>query len=393
MASLLRTSRDKLRALPARRKILRVVTIFSSAWVYILTLGGFAEASITLPAPVNNVTAILYGDLWSYSLALLNEAAGFGTIQPGEPFAVQSTPGKIQDLIVVLTGASGSGVNDNTDPGGLKSDNAFVAPSGQGSPSYFRTGNTTSGLEFHSGSVPNTNNSSQAEDVNRFQVDTAALRTVVGTGNQLLFFFNLNEDNSNPPNLDGQDILAWAQIDLIDLSGMLPTKTYYLTSDLMNSQINGGPDETSLLGTGISNPLVIDSRWVYVYGIITVDASGNFLHFGPPIGSDPPGSKAVNQNLGADLAAFALYSEELSNLVMDPNSGYDVLSADIRLARLSNGYEQIFVMGGQVSSTPEIIPEPSTSMIYLGMIIGLCYRCLRRRNNLCFLQSNINSAS
>src|SRR5689334_15159214 len=55
---------------------------------------------------------VQYGDAQSYALAVLNYQAVGGN-NPGDPFYVNSTPGAIKDLIVIATGAGGTGVTTN----------------------------------------------------------------------------------------------------------------------------------------------------------------------------------------------------------------------------------------------------------------------------------------
>src|SRR5258707_1109777 len=80
---------------------------------------------LTLPtaSPFNSAT---FGDGVAYALPVLG-------------IDVQSSPGQIDDCIVVATGANGTGVTTNF--AGM--DNAYSTPNGTGGSPYFRTGDPT----------------------------------------------------------------------------------------------------------------------------------------------------------------------------------------------------------------------------------------------------------
>ncbi|MCF8106506.1 MAG: PEP-CTERM sorting domain-containing protein, partial [Desulfohalobiaceae bacterium] len=83
---------------------------------------------------------------------------------------------------------------------------------------------------------------------------------------------------------------------------------------------------------------------------------------------DPAAVTTLNHNLGANEAAYALFSPELNGGLADwLGQGYDVLSMSIFLDELSNGYEQIFLQ----SSTVQPIPEPTTMLLLGTGLLGL----------------------
>ena len=95
------------------------------------TVSGLASADL-FPTPLPNTGFVQYQDFNSYSLPILNYfATGTTTQNPGDPFYIPSSPGQIQDLIVVYTGAGGTGVTTNlsTEPF-VTADNAESACSG-----------------------------------------------------------------------------------------------------------------------------------------------------------------------------------------------------------------------------------------------------------------------
>ncbi|MBT8446734.1 MAG: PEP-CTERM sorting domain-containing protein, partial [Gammaproteobacteria bacterium] len=221
---------------------------------------------------------------------------------------------------------------------------------------------------------------------------------------------NLNDTNS-VNGLPGQDQLAWAEVMVRDLQDSSRDRTFYLSASddpfgistvadelatgLADSIANGAPEPvpaTDPVGTGdfgdtsgdgcagivfggltsgcddtngdfIPDDLEgIDSRWGYVHGQICVDDNGDIAHLGEcnsAIG-DPNSYSTVNQNLGANEVAFAIFNDELSELVNDDTNGYDVLSARILLSRIDNGFEQAFIRGVMFPPDDNGMPEPLT---------------------------------
>jgi hypothetical protein len=123
-------------------------------------------------------TYVTYGDGNSYALAVDAAISGFCG-GPGCPLYVNSTPGAIQDLIVVATGANGGPVNTNF--AGM--DNALSTPNGSGQTFFSGVWNST----------------------------LAAFTTFLGNENPL-FFFNNNQVNSGAST--NQQLAVWAQVSL-----------------------------------------------------------------------------------------------------------------------------------------------------------------------------------
>jgi hypothetical protein len=344
---------------------------FNGMLMTLVTVGSMAlsqtgYAALVLPAPGGGLSRA-NGDFEVYSLPFLENLFGSG-------FSVQSSPGQIQDGIVIMTGASGGPVNNN--PSGM--DDAYGTPSGTSGLPYFRTG-------VPAGDFPDPSGDPSVDSATRWDADVAAVRTLLG-GGDLVFFFNLNDTNAT--DADGvplpfeQDQLAWAQLDLIDSQGILPTLTFYLSAaddpltgvdehaaGLLASQVLGAPDPNPTTNpSGTSLPAAtLDDQWSYVHGIITVAADGSFLHYGPTLPGDPAGASEIDQNLGADHAAFAMFNQTLNDLVQNVSSGYERISIDIRLSRLNNGYEQAFILPGITVNQVEAVPEPWAVLTWVGL--------------------------
>jgi hypothetical protein len=350
-----------------------------------LAVSGVAVAgcpgTLTLPAASASNT-VTFGDGISYSLPILG-------------LSVQSSPGQIDDCIVVATGASGTGVNTNF--AGMN--NAYPTPSGTGSSTYFRTGDPSfspdPGPAFV-GDTPTT-----------WDTRLSALSTFLA-GNDMVVYFNHNQTNSGSA-ID-QDLFIWAQIALVDDAGVLPTLYYYITSVPNATGLNnfGAPGGNPLAYTGpqtaatCTYPTGPDAPCTFPRGGVgtgtgsgdasfMVQARGQICLNGPvgvgtvvPCGS-PAAVTTVNENLGANEAANAIVFPEINAILDAANfGGYDVMQADIRMgcnaaqiaggtcspgSPINNGYEQIFI--GRLSPTqgPPGVPEPATlALVSLGLL-------------------------
>jgi hypothetical protein len=354
--------------------------------------GQAASASITLP--IGPGLTQQFGQFTVWSLPFLDNLPfpiGSGD-QNARVYAKDSTPGAIKSVdVVVATGANGKEVVDNQDlelAGQL--DNAYSTPN-PGGADWFATGG---GAAFKFFAPPvgtdivgagGTAATWDASLKSLYDFLTDASGNTIGN---FVIFFNLNETRANPNapepisrgGVDGllydNDLLAWAQIQVIDAQGVLPTHTYILSSsddplgvktdaNEWQEGLDAGPPEPD---PTVDPNTVNDPAWAIVHGVITVEAgTGRFLHYGAPDGSEGVSTTTILQNIGADNAAFALFNAELNKDVLGwPGNGYDYLQADIRLTRLSDGYEQAFIQPTGL----RYIPEP-TSVVVWSVLVGL----------------------
>jgi hypothetical protein len=161
------------------------------------------------------------------------------------------------------------------------------------------------------------------------------------------------------------------------VQGILPTLDYFLSAadnqlgvftpedehaeGLAQSIANGAPEPDPAIdpaGTGVGSLADLDPRWAYAPGRVCA-FNGAIIRLGPCTGADPAGATTVNQNLGQDEAAFAIYNSDLSARINDVNTGYDVISSRILLSRIDNGYEQAFVLPGSIIPQDVPVPEPA----------------------------------
>jgi hypothetical protein len=354
-------------------------SLTSAAFAIVLAGSSAATADVILPVPGNcgtvaGTNCLIFDDFTVYSLALLNFQAGAGQVGPGDPFAVSTNGMALQNALVVGTGVNGAGsINSDVLPGGV-TDDAYNTPNSQGSGlTNFVMDSTNQGAQ--GGLIPG--NTSGTWDIL-----VSALKNYLN-GGSLNFFFNLNQTNSNVTTyLDNpEDALGWLAVTLRDSTGNNGSVTFYLDGNACNGTI-GDPlsancDSTQSYPQNNANNSILPAdsnhdEWAYIHGEICVSDAGALLGFGSCQSLGMAGN-TVKQNLGANDAAFALYSNTLQTAL---NSGlYDVMSIDMRMAALDNGYEQLLIFAG--NAIPQEVPEPITLTLFGAGLAGVVL--LRRR--------------
>jgi PEP-CTERM motif-containing protein len=391
----------------------RALTSFA---VFLLSGVGFSSAAmaacpgiLALPAATaqNSVT---FGDGISYSLPILG-------------LDVQSSPGQINDCIVVATGSSGTPITTNF--AGM--DNAYATPSGTGGSSWFRTGAVANGQADPQ--------AAKGAFVPEFTGDTAttwdttlsALKAFLGDGVAPVIYFNHNQTKSG--GTVDEDLFIWAQIRLVN-STTGETKYFYVSSSAGGSIINlpdnfGIPGGDPTLWTGpqtdatctypegtdfacgfptggvTPNPF-FDPTGALAGGVFMVKGVGHVClnALGVPQVCDGTEASVVDHNLGADHVANAVVFPELNAILLSPGfGGFDVLQVDLRMgcnplaiasgtcspgSVLNNGFEQLFIgrLNPQICVGPGCaeIPEPTTlALLGLGLLFAAGVGGLRRR--------------
>lgn len=339
---------------------------------------------------------VTYGDANSYSLALnalLWDHYNGGGTGPGNPFYVVSTPGAIKDLIVPATGASGTAVNTNF--AGM--DNAYPTPNEQSGIGFFTTNKSaysadgvvpgtlgditgTHGVTVGvSAPVDPTPNGFTGDTSNTWDTTLTALQAALGTGQTPIFFFNNNQVNSGAAT--NQDLAAWAQITLTG-TGMTTLHFDFTNRDHPFTEPGGGivnGDPTSYTDLSGAGPIAgSNSATDYVLSGGQLCLNGSFQ------GQACDGSQTytVNNNLGANQAAYAIVFPELNAILQSPNfGGYTAMNLDMRFGcdpnvvsindctgrSVNNGYEQVFIASS--ASTP--VPEPGTLFLMGTGLTGL----------------------
>jgi hypothetical protein len=354
---------------------------------YTITLGAIALAlSLNSQAGVIDLTGqgyVTYGDFNTYSLPI----AGID---------VRSTPGHIDDLIVVATGASGKPVNTNFS--GM--DNAYSTPSGNSGSNFFTTGLTTD---------PSQISSFTGDADETWDTSLTALKGFLD-GEDMVFFFNNN--NLNGGNL--QSLAAWAQVQVTDNTGVVPSVIgtfdftnnggkYALLSEGGGGNFLGDPTAYTSGGSGPTIGTNDSTDYVLSGGPLCIDTDTSPptpVSCSNPVADEGP----INHNLGADNAAYAVVAPELNSLLkgfFDGGLSLDdyTMSIDLRLGcdpgfgvladnsneeictgalsgfgkNINNGFEQLFIT---TLARGTQIPEPSMLLLFCGSLLLLCRRKL-----------------
>ncbi len=320
---------------------------------------GNAHAALDL----SSLTYVTYGDANSYALQVSCTIAG--VTGPGCPYYVESTPGQIQDLIVVATGASGGPVNTNL--AGM--DDALSTPSG------------VSGSNFFSGVWNST---------------LAAFAGFLG-GDNPLFFFNNNQVSSG--GATNQNVAVWAQltltgtgVDTLYFDFTNRNNLYALFTEGGGGVFMGDVTGYASSGTGPNAGTNAATDYVLSGGPICLTALNIPVSCSNPLAVVGP----INNNLGANQAAYAIDVPELNTFLAawldGDNAGYTDIHVDLRfgcdpatgdvagqgncIARdANNGYEQLFIG----TSIPVEVPEPGVLWLMGASMLGLAL-VLRRKN-------------
>ena len=334
-------------------------------------LAGPAHAALNL----SGASYVTYGDANSYALQV--EGVRAGSTGPGSLYYVNSTPGAIQDLIVVATGAGGVKVNTNV--AGM--DNALSTPTG------------VSGSNFFAGIWNST---------------LAAFTGALGALNPL-FFFNNNQVSSGAAT--NQQVAVWAQVSLtgagqttrfFDFTNRV--SPYALFTEGGGGVFNGNVGAYTSAGLGPIAGTNLRTDYVLSGGAICLSTAVSIAGpIGTPVSctSATPHGSAINNNLGANQAAYAIDVPELNTFLNTYRTGGFPLYTDIHVnlrfgcdpatigtsggtanvgdcvgRNANNGFEQLFI--GTTANVTQV-PEPGIlGLLALGML-GLAVVTRRRK--------------
>jgi hypothetical protein len=337
---------------------------------------------------------VTYGDGNSYSLnlnAYIYDAANGGGTGPGNPFYVNSSPGAIQGLVVNATGSNGQPVTTNF-PG---MDNAYPTPNETQSTVFF----TMNKSQYPTLPIPGVSAPDDPGGAAQFTGDladswdttVAALDAFLGAGNTPIFFFNNNQVNSGATT--NEDLAVWAQITLTGPNGAFAVFDFTNDGNVygqplvspLDPRFNGDVTAYTSTGAGPNAGTNASTDYVFAGGRLCIVPGTPYPALVDTVnGVCPAGTTTIQNNLGANQAAYAVVFPELNAALAtglytsmhvdlrfgcDPNTvGFNQDSLGNCLGRsANNGYEQLFIAA---ASQVINVPEPATlALLGLGLVI------------------------
>ncbi len=350
-----------------------------AAFISGLSVCGSVQAN---PVPVYSYPdptgyAVLYGDFYSFSLPILSAAVtGFTNLNYNNGSAYYiNTSNTIQDALVIGTGSGGN--QNNADLNLTTGLPGSFVQNGYDFPNV--TGNGTATFSTTTATQPGGAGSVSYDNTGTWDISLDALRkylTIGGVQYDMVAYFNNNQQKRT---VEANNLWAWASVTLEDTDGAGGSQTFYFRNsgnsalDLFGHQdyvLSGGPVTLCLKYNNGTNNLAGSTSLGTTTSLASCQtAGGNWIN-------------TFEHNLGQNDVAYGITSMGLNELLLDSQSGFDVMRVRVDFGALNNGYEDLYIGAACIGrDCGNQVAEPNALALAALGLLGMGWLGRRRRSN------------